>query len=107
MDRQQRSQLFSLAVHRLALGRLKAEPARLAEALGVLQRWREQAGGPSHCDPYWNEWERLLRQGARAVEGAVCADNDRAATLRSVSPLGRFITSAERYRLLREAREQS
>ena len=107
MDRQQRSQLFSLAAHRLALSRLREQPARVNEALGVLQRWRMQAGGPSHCDSYWDEWERLLHQGADAIEAAVCTHDERAATLRSVSPLGRFITAAERYRLLREARGQS
>jgi hypothetical protein len=103
MDRQQRINDFSLAAHRLAVARLREQPERIAEALGVLQRWRKQAGGPSHCDAYWNEWDRLLREGADAVEQAVCLSTDRAATLRSVSPLGRFISVVERNALLRQA----
>jgi hypothetical protein len=37
------------------------------------------------------------------VEAAVRAPTDRAETLRSVSPLGRFISTAERTLLLRDA----
>ena len=107
MDRQQRIHEFSLSAHRLALERLREQPIRLRKAEQVLQRWRRQAGNESHCDPYWNEWERLLKQGVDAIEAAVCASDDHAATLRSVSPLGRFISVAERYRLLSEARAQS
>lgn len=105
MDRHKRIDVFSLAAHRLATSRLREDPARLEEAMGVLRRWREQASGPSHCDPYWDEWERLLSDGVNAVEQAVCATTDHGATLRSVSPLGRFISVAERNHLLREALE--
>lgn len=105
MNAQDRINAFTLAAHRLAVTRLQQDPALIAQALAVLQRWRQQAGGPMHCDPYWDEWERLLQQGAAAVERAACVDTDHAATLRSVSPLGRFLQPAERFRLLREARE--
>ena len=104
MDRQAQIHLFSLAAHRLAVARLRERPERVAEALGVLSRWREQAGGPSHCDPYWDEWDRLLHEGVDAVERVACASSDHAATLRSVSPLGRFVSPAERNQLLRQAR---
>ena len=103
MDRHDRIDVFSLAAHRLAVARLREEPARVEEAIGVLMRWRQQAGGPSHCDPYWDEWERLLRAGVDAVGQAACASTVHAATLRSVSPLGRFISVAERNGLLRQA----
>lgn len=105
MDRQEQIHLFSLAAHRLAVARLRERPERVAEALGVLHRWREQAGGPAHCDPYWDEWDRLLHEGVDAVELVVCAPTDHAATLRSVSPLGRLISASERNQLLRRARE--
>ena len=105
MNEQDRINAFTLAAHRVALARLRAQPTLVPEAIGVLKRWREQAGGTSHCDPYWNEWESLLLEGADAIERAVCAPTDRAATLRSVSPLGRFLTAAERYRLLKQVRE--
>ena len=96
MNRQDQINVFSLAAHRLAVERLREQPARVREALGVLQRWREQAGGPSHSDAYWDEWDRLLREGVDSVEQAVCLSTDRAATLRSVSPLGRFIAQSRR-----------
>ena len=105
MNEQARIDTFSLAAHRVAVARLRDEPALVAEALGVLQRWRDQASAPAHCEPYWSEWDALLRQGVAAVERAVCIEGDHAATLRSVSPLGRFVPAAERHRLLRQVRE--
>lgn len=105
MNAQDRINAFTLAAHRVAVDRLRAHPARVAEALHVLERWRVQAGGPSHSDRYWDEWEQLLRLGVEAVEQAVCIDTDHAATLRSVSPLGRFLAAEERFRLLRDVRQ--
>ncbi len=107
MNRQQSLDAFSLAAHRLAVARLREQPARLREAAEVLQRWRLLAAGPSHCDAYWDAWEKLLSEGTEAIEAAVCHSGEPAATLRSVSPLGRFISVAERNRLLREARDSS
>ena len=104
MDRHARIDLFSLAAHRLAVRRLREQPKRLDEAREVIRRWRAQtAPQPAHCDPYWEEWDRLLAQGVDAVEHVICSPDDHAATLRSVSPLGRFVSPAERYRMLREA----
>lgn len=104
MNRQQQINLFSLAAHRLAVARLREEPQRLLEVRGVLERWRVQAGEPTHCDPYWNEWDRLLSEGVDAIERAVCVSTDQAATLRGMSPLGRLISAGERNELLRQAR---
>jgi hypothetical protein len=103
MDRHARIDVFSLAAHRLAVERLREQPARVDEALDVLARWREQSAGSSHCDSYWNEWQRLLEQGVDSVEQAVLSPGAHGATLRSVSPLGRFISPAERTGLLRQA----
>jgi hypothetical protein len=105
MDRQQQIEAFSLAAHRLAIVRIRDRPAAIEEALATLQRWRTQNGAPAHCEPYWQEWERLLRGDVDGLERAVCADSDNAAVLRSVSPLGRMLGADERKRLLRAARE--
>jgi hypothetical protein len=105
MDLHARIDKFSLAAHRLAIRRLRERPQRLTEALGVLARWREVAGGPSHSDRYWNEWERVLREGIPAVERLALDPSSHGQTLRSVSPLGRFLTAQERLALLREARQ--
>ena len=105
MDRQQQIEAFSLAAHRLAVARIRDRPAAATDALATLSRWRAQSVGPAHCEPCWQEWERLLRGSVDALELAVCANDDRAAVLRSVSPLGRLLGVEERKRLLREARE--
>jgi hypothetical protein len=105
MDRHARIDVFSLAAHRLALERLRQRPERVSEALSVLARWRQIAGGRSHSDTYWDEWERALREGVDAVERTALDPSSHGATLRSVSPLGRFISAQERLALLREARE--
>lgn len=108
MDPRVRTERFSLAAHRLAVERLRERPERLEEARDVIRRWRLQsAQQPARCDPYWDEWDRLLVAGVDALARAVCASDDHAATLRSVSPLGRFISPAERYRMLREAQDSS
>jgi hypothetical protein len=104
MDRHAQIDVFSLAAHRLVVQRLREQPDRLTEALAVLARWREVAGGPSHSDRYWDEWDRALRQGIDAVERTALDPSSRGATMRSVSPLGRFISASERSALLREAR---
>jgi hypothetical protein len=105
MNEQDRINAFSLAAHRVAVAALRAAPERVVEARAVLQRWRDLAGGPGHSDRYWSEWDALLSLGIDAVEQAVCIAGDHAATLRSVSPLGRFVLPADRYRLLRQTRE--
>ena len=105
MDRHARIDVFSLAAHRLALQRLRERPERLGEALAVLANWREVAGGRSHSDPYWDEWERVIRDGVDAVERTALDPSSHGATLRSVSPLGRFISVQEQLALLRETRE--
>ena len=105
MDRHARIDRFSLAAHRLAVLRLREQPKRVDEARDVIRRWRSQAAQPAHCDPYWEEWDRLLAEGVDAVERVICSPDDHAATLRSVSPLGRFVSPAERYRMLREAQD--
>ena len=105
MDRHARIDRFSLAAHRLAVERLREQPERLREALDVLARWRRVADGPSHSDAYWDEWDRALRDGVDAVERIAFDASSHGQTLRSVSPLGRFITAQERSALLREARQ--
>jgi hypothetical protein len=103
MEPQARIDAFSLAAHRLLMRRLHEDPASIVRAIETLQRWRQRAGGTAHCAPYWDEWERLLRAGAEAVEHAVCSNSDHAATLRSVSPLGGLLPATDRLRLLRQA----
>lgn len=103
MNRQQQIEQFLIEAHSLALERLRAEPARLADVAAQLHRWRAVAG-ESRTDPYWAEWEALIAAGVGAVERAVSVDTDRAAALRSVSPLSVLITQQERAAMLRDVR---
>ncbi len=103
MDRQRRIEVFLQAAHRLALTRLRAEPERIGEVQALLHRWREQSGR-TRSDLYWDEWERLLVLPIDDFESLICADDEHATVLRSVSPIGVLISEAERRELLLEAR---
>ncbi|HWH82725.1 MAG TPA: hypothetical protein VNU71_10870 [Burkholderiaceae bacterium] len=103
MNRQQQIDQFLLAAHRLALARLRADPARIEPVRAQLMRWRQQSG-PTRSDPYWEEWKSLLLGDVADLERVVCADDDRGALLRSVSPMSTLVTQAERMALLRAAR---
>lgn len=105
MNRQTQIDAFLLAAHRLALRRLREEPAKLREAVQTLARWRARAGA-SRSDPYWDEWQLLLDAGVDRLEAVVCAEDEYAAALRNVSPLGGLMTQRERGELLRAARAE-
>jgi hypothetical protein len=104
MNRQQQIDEFLLCAHRLALSRLRTEPARIEPVRAQLARWRAQAEA-TRSDSYWDEWQHLLAADIDELERVVCADNGHATVLRSVSPLSILITQAERAALLREARQ--
>lgn len=104
MNRQQQIDHFVASAHRLAMQRLREQPARVDEVRAQLARWRKQAG-TTRSDIYWNEWEVLLDRPIDALAEAICADSDHATVLRSVSPVSVLITQAERAQLLREARQ--
>ncbi|WP_395317528.1 hypothetical protein [Variovorax sp. UC74_104] len=104
MNRQQQIDDFLLRAHRLAVSRLRAEPARLADVSATLERWQARAGA-TRSDPYWNEWRAMLAAGVDAIEQATCGSDDHAAALRNVSPVGVLMTQRERGELLRAARQ--
>jgi hypothetical protein len=104
MDRQRRIERFLQAAHRLAVARLRSEPARVGELRALLQRWREQHDA-NRFDRYLQEWDRLLDLPIDEFERAICADDEHAVALRSVSPISVLISQAERSELLRQARD--
>jgi hypothetical protein len=103
MDRQHQIERFLLAAHRLALQRLRQAPEKIEPVRAQLARWRAQAGA-TRSDRHWDEWQRLLDCDLDDLERAVCANDEHAAVLRSVSPFSTLLTQAERAALLREAR---
>ena len=98
MPLQQQIHAFTQAFHRTAIERLAAEPALVARALQTLVRWQTQRG-PSASDIYMREWQALLQGDLDQLKILVCADDDHAATLRNVSPLGFVLSPAERLAL--------
>jgi hypothetical protein len=105
MNRQRQIEAFSLSLHRLAVSRLRSQPALASNAERTLSRWHDRSG-PNRAEPYFDRWRQLLAAGADAIEAATCVDTDHAAVLRSVSPLGSLVSPAERKALLEQARRR-
>ena len=101
MPTQRQIERFTLAFHREALKRLRAEPQLRAQAVAVLDRWEAQ-GATQHAKVYRDRWRALLSANLAVLEAAVCAETDDAATLRSMSPLGFILAQEERLRLRQE-----
>jgi hypothetical protein len=102
-DPQARIERFSRAAHRLVIKKLREDPRRIDGLQATITRWRAQ-GALTHSEPYMHEWERLLQLPPDELERLICADNDHATVLRSVSPIGSLLTPEERDRLRFEAR---
>ncbi len=105
-DPQARIERFSLAAHCLVMKKLHEDPRRIDVLQATITRWRAQRG-LTHSEPYMQEWERLLQLPLDELERLICADNDHATVLRSVSPFGALLTQEERDRLRLEVRHQS
>lgn len=103
MPTQHQIERFTLAFHQVAVQRLRSNPELWRQALEVLDRW--DASNPSSSGQRYREvWRRLLSGGdLDRLESTVCADNEHAATLRGVSPLGFLLGESERLRIRREA----
>jgi hypothetical protein len=106
MPTQRQIEQFTLVFHQEALRRLAANPALLDEALNVLDRW-EQNGLSSGSATYREEWRRMLdARDLAGLEQTVCGDDDHAATLRGMSPLGFVLPQDERLRLRKQVMTQ-
>ena len=102
MPTQQQIERFTLAFHQVAMQRLRNDPDLRRLALEVLDRW--DAGSPSPSGlRYRQQWRQLLDGDVARLESTVCAQDEHAATLRSVSPLGFLLSEPERLRIRREA----
>ncbi|MGA0571460.1 hypothetical protein ACO2Q9_12165 [Variovorax sp. VNK109] len=105
MPTQQQIDRFTLAFHQEALRRLRANSELGRQALNVLDRW-ESRGASASGKIYRDEWRSLLAGDLMLLEHAVCSENERAATLRNMSPLGFVIDEPERLKIRREAMSQ-
>jgi hypothetical protein len=102
MPSSQQIERFTLAFHKVAVERLRQEPALMQQALQVLSRW--ESGGVAPGGKHYRDiWRNLLAGDLESLVHAVCVDTEQAATLRSMSPLGFLLTEEERLRIRREA----
>ena len=102
MPSQQQIERFTLAFHKVAVERLRQQPDLRQHALGVLSRW-ESSGASSGGQRYRDMWRELLEGDVDTLSRSICVDTERAATLRSMSPLGFLLDEGERLRIRREA----
>lgn len=102
MPSPQQIERFTLAFHQVAVERLRHQPVLRAQALEVLNRWESNGASPGGKF-YRDQWRNLLKGDIDMLWNAVCHDNELAATLRSMSPLGFLLPEEERLRIRREA----
>lgn len=81
-SRHEAQDLQSMALHKEAIRLIQDDPALLARAQEVLQRWRAQGG--SRSDSLWSEWESIL---AKRSWRKALGRTRRAQELRQASPL--------------------
>jgi hypothetical protein len=105
-DPQARIERFSLVAHRLVMKKLHEDPRQIDVLQATITRWGAQ-GALTRSEPYMQEWECLLKLPLDDFERLICADNDHATVLRSVSPIGSLLTQEERDRLRLEVRNLS
>lgn len=91
LEGHRRHDLWSLALHEAAVGRLSERPELAVRALDVLSRWESRSD--LHSQPLFREWRRIIVSGdwALAVERS-----DRGQQLRQASPLCFVLDPAER-----------
>lgn len=92
----------SLAYHRAVAAKLRANPALLDRSKETLARWREKSSVRSQ--PLLQAWEEILEAGVEAAIAVSLEDSQRAAELRSSSPLSVLLSNQERFAFIRQWR---
>jgi meiotically up-regulated gene 157 (Mug157) protein len=102
MPTQRQIERFTLEFHQVEVDRLRGHPEHLTKAVQVLNRWESQGVSP-FGQVYRDIWRRILGYGVDEIEKTVCVDTDKAATIRSMSPLGFLLSEDERMQIRRKA----
>ncbi len=90
----------NLAVHRLALDKLKAAPEEGArKILEVLDRWLVMPH-LKRQEPLLREWQNVVKMPLPEIEARILSESGQ--QLRQCSPLGVLITSQERFAVYRK-----
>lgn len=96
----------NLWLHRAALGNLAKNPELRLRCLASLERWLAQDSFASSRS-YLEQWRRMLTEWTDEQIAELILDAEKGQTLRQCSPLGPTLTPQERWRLLRELRDES
>lgn len=89
----------SLALHRLVAAKIRNDPALFERARATLARWRSSVCVQSQ--PYLEEWQRLMDQGADVCLTVAVDDSEKATAMRQSSPFSGLLTNRERFAFLK------
>lgn len=101
---ERRSIARTLAMHRLAVEKIRRDPELFEKARATLTRWRNIVCRSSQ--PYLIEWEGLMNEGMDACLVFALEDSEHAADMRQSSPLATVLTNKERWEFLKEWKRQ-
>ena len=96
------SELRSLAYHRRVAELLRADPARLSQALAYLERWGRE---PGRSVGYWQRWMALLDGPLDMLLAKLVEQSEDATAMRACSPFAGYLTPPQRWQLWRETGE--
>jgi transcriptional regulator with XRE-family HTH domain len=91
-----REERRSLALHRSIAARLAADPEGVLTRARKNLRMMRRANDDGSAEPWFTEWERLLRGSISGVIEALVSRDERARDLRQVTPFAGVLTDAER-----------
>lgn len=89
----------SLDLHRLAVEKIRRDPALFEKVKATLARWRVTVS--STTQPYLAEWERLIADGMETCLAMAVEDSEHATALRKSSPFAGVLTNQERLAFLK------
>jgi hypothetical protein len=90
----------SLALHRLAVEKVRNNPALIEQVQSTLTRWRCIVDQRSQ--PYLIQWEAVIARGMDEYLEVAVEESDRGIVLRKSSPLAGILTNEERASFLRQ-----
>lgn len=90
---------FSLELHRLAVDKIRENPALFTKVEATLSRWRSMVSPAAQ--PYLDEWNRLIEDGVDACLSVAVEDSERGRALRQSSPFSGVLTHKDRFAFLK------
>lgn len=94
-----RLELRSLALHRLVIAKIRADPELMAKVRATLLRWQGMVD--ERTQPYLTEWESILEYGIDRCLSVAVEETEYACALRKSSPFTAILTEEERSNFLK------